>query len=258
MVPPSEGRGTSHGRARTAPGCDRHGLTHRHPGPIAEIESAAVVRMPLVSATATSSGPGADPRKGPCQFLIARSRPAGSDCVIQEPQRQWTVDVDPHLSQVPQFPLDFRIGMRARRAGRDSVESREPREITAQGRTVPSKPVPHGPPPKCLINVIDALDLARPPAKDIPEERIGRVGRILGTETSLDLFPMIVVEILLLIVRQPHEEPVLNLLALRERPAGRVQALEDLLWIFLVNEADAYHPETLKAVEQPGDVIAGD
>ena len=39
---------------------------------------------------------------------------------------------------------------------------------------------------------------------------------------------------------------------------GRVQALEDLLRILIVVEADAHHPEPIETPEQEGDIIPGD
>ena len=86
---------------------------------------------------------------------------------MQEPQRQRTVNVDAHLAQVPELPFDFSIGMRARSAGHDAVQPRQPRQVTTQGRPFHSRSLPHCPPAKGFIDVIDALNLSRPPAKDI-------------------------------------------------------------------------------------------
>ena len=47
-----------------------------------------------------------------------------------------------------------------------------------------------------------AAHLPRPPAKDIPKEDVGGLSCVLGAQTSLDPLPMVVVEILLLLVRQ--------------------------------------------------------
>ena len=63
-------------------------------------------------------------------------------------------------------------------------------------------------------------------------------------------------ELLLLVVRQSHEQPVLDLLALRQRTAGGVQALEDLLWIMLIAESDTDDPEPLKPCQHLREVVS--
>ena len=85
-----------------------------------------------------------------------------------------------------------------------------------------------------------------------------RSGRILGVKPALDLQPVLVVKILLLGVRQSHEQPVLDLLALGERASGRVQALENLLWVLVSVEADAHYAEPLESPQQTGEIVFGD
>ena len=79
-----------------------------------------------------------------------------------------------------------------------------------------------------------------------------------GAERLLDPKPVIAVEVLLFGIRQSHKKPVLNLLALRERAPGRIQAPEYLLLILLVVEADAYHPEPIETPEEEGNIMSGD
>ena len=91
---------------------------------------------------------------------------------------------------------------------------------------------------------------------NISEEGVGGFCRVLGAERAFDLKPMIVVQVLLLGIREAHEQQILDLLALGERPAGGVQALEDLLGIFFLLESDADDPEPLEALEQVGRLVA--
>ena len=68
---------------------------------------------------------------------------------------------------------------------------------------------------------------------------------------------MVVVEVLLLRIWEAHEQPILDLLAFRLRTPGGVQALENLLRVFVGVESDADHTQPLEAPEQEGNVIAG-
>ena len=202
------------------------------------------------------------PRTDPCKRLrelpIAASRAVTLVGVVQQPQRQWPVDIDPDLAQMPEFPLNFWISMGSRCPGELPVEAGKACKIAAQRRPVLVLPGLHRPPAEPFIGAIDAVDLARPPPKDVPKERVGAFRRMRGAQETLYAEPMIVVKVLLLRIRKSHEQPVLDLLALRERSTGGIQALEYLLRILLVVKTDADHPEPLKAPEQASNVISGD
>ena len=98
-----------------------------------------------------------------------------------------------------------------------------------RGRTILCSSVPHRPPSESVIDSIDPVDLARTPAQDVPKERVSGFGRVLGSERSLDLKPVIVVQVLLPFVGQSHQEPVLDFLALRQR-AGLSRSLLNFGW----------------------------
>ena len=167
------------------------------------------------------------PRKSLRQLFVRHSAVAGS--VVQKAQCQRTVDIDSHLAQVSELSLDVLILVLSPRPGQDPVESRKASEVTAEGRTILCSSVPHRPPSESVIDSIDPVDLARTPAQDVPKERVSGFGRVLGSERSLDLKPVIVVQVLLPFVGQSHQEPVLDFLALRQR-AGLSRSLLNFGW----------------------------
>jgi len=72
---------------------------------------------------------------------------------------------------------------------------------------------------------VDPLDpeiLAGLPAEEVPQEEVHRLRVAFDSELSLDHDPVVVVEVLLLLIGQTHEQPVLDLLALGQRTPGGV------------------------------------
>ena len=116
----------------------------------------------------------------------------------------------------------------------------------------------HRPTSKSVVDSLDSVEFAGTPSQDVPKERVGRFGRVIGSQRALDLHPVVLVQVLLSLVGQAHEEPVLDFFALRQGTAGGVQALEDLLRIFPVAESDANDSEPLESREQKGQVMPGD
>ena len=98
--------------------------------------------------------------------------------------------------------------------------------------------------------------MAGPPAEQIAQELVDRFRCVLSPKSLLDREPELVVQFLLLGVRQTHEKPVLDLLAFRQRTACRVEALEDLLWVFVRVQSNAHHAKSLQSAQQADHVIA--
>ena len=119
-----------------------------------------------------------------------------------------------------------------RRAGEHPVETGKTREIAAQRRPVPSRL--NRPPANSFVDLVDAVNLPRPPPKHIPKKRVGAFACMPGVQMTLDPKPVIIVKVLLLRIGKSHEQPVLDLLTFRQQPAGRVQTLEYLLRILLI------------------------
>ena len=110
------------------------------------------------------------------------------------------MDEDSHCPQVSEFSFDPRIAVLSRRAGQDPVEPGEPSEIAAKSRAIRDMSLPQRPPAKSVIDSIDAMDLARAPAQDVSKERVDGFGCVLGSQRSLGLDPVVVMQVLLFIV----------------------------------------------------------
>ena len=108
------------------------------------------------------------------------------------------------------------------------------------------------------MDSVEPVDLPSAPAQEVPEEKVGRFRGVLRTECSLERKPVVLVKILLFIVGQSHEEPVLDFLALGEGLPGRVQALEDLLGVLVRLETDAHYTKPGEALKQPTNVASTD
>ena len=79
-----------------------------------------------------------------------------------------------------------------------------------------------------------------------------------AAERSLESEPVVLVQVLLLRVRQPHEKPVLDLLAFGKGLTRRVQALEDLLRVLVRFKTDAHHTKPGQPLEEETDVVTRD
>ena len=141
--------------------------------------------------------PRPDPRKDLRDRFVCQPGVTVARCVIQETQRQRTVDINPHLPKVPEFPFDSRIGVLSSRAGQDPIQLREASEITAKGRAILRVSLLHCPTSQSIVDSLDSRGLARTPAQDVPEERVGRLGRVLGSQRAFDLHPVVLVQVLL-------------------------------------------------------------
>ena len=132
------------------------------------------------------------------------------------------MDINPHVPQVSKLSFDLGIGVLSCRARQQPVQSRKTCKFTAESWTIMHVPLAHRPPPKTLMDSIKPVDLTRPPAEEVAEEQIGGLSGVLSTEGSLEREPVVLVKVLLLPVRQAHEQPVLDLLAFGEGLTRRV------------------------------------
>jgi len=159
---------------------------------------------------------------------------------------------------VPKLPFNVVIGVLSRRSRQQAVESRELCKLAAKTPTISRVSLTHGPPTQTIMDSVEPVDLPSAPAQEVPEEKVGRFRRALRTECSLKCKPVVLVKILLFVVGQSHEEPVLDLLALGEGLPGRVQALEDPLGVLVRLETDAHHTKSGEALKQPTNVASID
>lgn len=119
-------------------------------------------------------------------------------------------------------------------------------------------PLLHCPSTKSIVDAIDAMKIPGPPTKEVPQEDVSRTGGVFGAEQTFNREPVIVMQLLLLFISQSHQEPILDLLALGQRAAGGIQALEYLLRVLRLTKSDTDHPESLKSLEQAIHAMAGD
>ena len=70
------------------------------------------------------------------EVIVRRVCLVDSGSFIEQPQRQRAVDIHSQIPQVPQFFFHFSVGMLTRRAGQDSIKSREPRQVPAKFRAL--------------------------------------------------------------------------------------------------------------------------
>ena len=181
---------------------------------------------------------------------------------MEKTQAQRTVDVDTHRPQVAKLSFDVAVRVTSGASGKDPVEPGLPREFAAQSDAIPDVAVVLSvldePAAKVLEDAIDPDQLAGSPPKKVSKEDVRRLATVFGAERALHDQPVVVVEILLFRVVKTHEQPVLDFLALGERPARGVQALEDLLWIFVFVQVDSHDSEPLQALNQLTYVTPGD
>ena len=119
-------------------------------------------------------------------------------------------------------------------------------------------PLLHCPSTKSIIDAVDAMKIPGPPTQEVPQEDVSRPGGVFGAEQTFNREPVIVMQLLLFFISQSHQEPILDLLALGQRAAGGVQALEYLLRILRLTKSDTDHPESLKSLEQAIHSMVGD
>ena len=165
--------------------------------------------------------------------------------------------VDSHVPQVSEFLFDPCVVVTARRTGHDTVERCEPCEVVTKGVPIITS-LPHRPPAKSIMYLIDAVEMPRTPTQEVPKEEVGRLCGVFGAESAFNRDPAIVMQLLLFFISQTHKQPVLDLLALGQWAAGSVQALEYLLRVFRFAESDTDHAESLKPLEQSGRSMPGD
>ncbi|MDE0191076.1 MAG: hypothetical protein OXQ90_06935 [Gammaproteobacteria bacterium] len=140
----------------------------------------------------------------------------------------------------------------SRRAGQNSIKPREPREVAANGRTILRESLPDRPTTQSVIDPVDAMEVAGTPAKNVPKEHVDGFGCVFGSKCSLYFKPVVVMQLLLLFVRKPHQQPILDLLTLGERAPRGVQTLEDLLRIVRAVKSNTNYLESLKPLDEVG------
>ncbi len=146
---------------------------------------------------------------------------------------------------MPDFPFHFLLGVFLW-PGQNSIEFGESGQIGQKRRTI-FLLLFQRPAPKLFVGLVAAAHFSSPPAHHIPEKMVYGFGRVFGAKRLYDCAPMTIVELLLLLLRETHQQPVLDLFTLGERASGGVQTLENLLRIVGVVKADADYPEPLES-----------